>query len=193
MDPRINSDPFSDPNSHPPAGPISGSEKTPLPMGGVFGPDRSPSFREEFSDERSFSSLRLSGVSCIRVDRGVSGSDLHAGEIRTVRSPRRRGELLAPVECAVRSVPDRVPVPDSAEDPVAKPSVRSVRQTRQQSLSRQHLIDCLSRVVFAHLPHDTAKQAQAAWRTADRIAVDVVGELERIALTQPSSPNGAEA
>lgn len=60
-------------------------------------------------------------------------------------------------------------------------------------MTRQYLTHCLARVVFAHLTHDTAKQAQAAWRTADRIADDVVGELERIALTQPSSPNGAEA
>lgn len=59
-------------------------------------------------------------------------------------------------------------------------------------LTRSDLVDCLARIVFAHLPHDTAKQAQAAWRTADQIAADVVGELERIALTQPS-PNGAEA
>lgn len=106
MDPSINSDPFSDPNSHPPAGPISGSEKTPLPMGGVFGPDRSPRF-----------------------------------------------------------------------------------------LERTHIIDRLARTAFAHLPHSTAKEAQAAWRTADRIAADAVAELERIVRVNDltTTTNGAEA
>lgn len=62
-------------------------------------------------------------------------------------------------------------------------------------MTRQHLTYCLARVVFAHLPHSTAKEAQAAWRTADRIAADAVAELERIVRVNDltTTTNGAEA
>lgn len=55
-------------------------------------------------------------------------------------------------------------------------------------LSRQQLIDDLARTTFAHLPHSTAKEAQAAWRAADRIAVAVVDELARIVRVEAGRP-----
>lgn len=57
---------------------------------------------------------------------------------------------------------------------------------------RQHVADCLSRRIFAHLPQATAKQAQSSWRIAAAAADDCVGEIVRIVdVAAPRKSRGA--
>ncbi len=56
------------------------------------------------------------------------------------------------------------------------------------TMSRSALTDALAQIVFEQLPSSTAKEAQAAWRAADRIAVAVVDELARIVRVEAGRP-----
>jgi hypothetical protein len=47
----------------------------------------------------------------------------------------------------------------------------------------------IARVIFAHLPSRTSKEAQASWKLAMRIAKDVVAEGERVSRVEAAKIN----